>query len=140
MNSEPKTYQNISPGSILVERNTLLPAPLGLESGLTESGWARVTSNPNRQQLERKLAAAGWVFFYMAGKIKTTAFGFERPRMIQAALKRLIAIVKLQNCNCLEIDAIRTRSFLGLPYISLSAHSRHIQNGPLFGSPAGTPK
>jgi hypothetical protein len=138
MNSKPQTYQTISPGSILVERNTFLPEPLGLESGITESGWARVTNNPNRQQLETKLAAAGWAFFYMAGKIKTTAFGFERPRMIQAALKRLVAIVKLQNCNCLEIDAIRTRSFLGLPYISLSAHSRHIQNGMLFGNHAGS--
>jgi hypothetical protein len=140
MNSKPETYQTISPGSILVEQNTFLPPPLGLESGITESGWARVTSNPNRQQLETKLAAAGWAFFYMAGKIKTTAFGFKRPRMIQAALKRLIAIVKLQNCNCLEIDAIRTRSFLGLPYISLSAHSRHIQNGLLFANHAGTPE
>jgi hypothetical protein len=138
MNSKPQTYQTISPGSILVERNTFLPEPLGLESGITESGWARVASNPNRQQLETKLAAAGWEFFYMAGKIKTTAFGFERPRMLQAALKRLIAIVKLQNCNCLEIDAIRTRSFLGLPYISLSAHSRHIQNGMLFANHAGS--
>jgi hypothetical protein len=140
MNSKPETYQTISSGSILVERNTFLPAPLGLESGLTESGWARVTSNPNRQQLETKLAAAGWVFFYMAGKIKTSAFGFERARMIQAALKRMIAIVKLQNCNCLEIDTIRMHSFLGLPYISLSAHSRHIQNGLLFANHAGIAK
>jgi len=138
--TKPESYQTIRPGSILVEQNTFLPPPLGLESGITESGWARVTSNPNRQQLETKLAAAGWAFFYMAGKIKTTAFGFKRPQMIQAALKRLIAIVKLQNCNCLEIDAIRTRSFLGLPYISLSAHSRHIQNGLLFANHAGTPE
>ena len=122
----------------MVEQNTLLPAPLGLESDTTGSGWARITNNPTRRQLETKLAAAGWTFFYMAGKIKTSAFGFERASMIQAALKRLIAIAKLQNCNCLEIDAIRTRSFLGLPYISLSAHSRHIQNGMLFANHAGS--
>jgi len=140
MTSEPKSQQTISPGSILVERNTLLPESLGLESGLTESGWARVTDNPNRHQLEQKLASAGWTFFLMAGRIKTTAFGFERPRMIQTALKRLIAIVKLQKCNCLEIDAIAAHSFLGMPYIKLSGHSRHIQNGLLFGSQAGTAK
>src|SRR5580704_4261832 len=120
--------QTVSPGSILVERNTFLPQPLGLESGITESGWARITDNPDRLQLEAKLATSGWTFFLMAGTIKTSAFGFKRPRMIQAALKRLIAIVKLQNCNCLEIDAIRAHTFLGLPWISLSAHSRHIQN------------
>ena len=138
MNSQSEIYQTISPGSILVERNTFLPAPLGLESAMTGSGWGRVTNNPDRHQLETELAASGWTFFLMAGTIKTTAFGFGRPQMIQTALKRLIAIVKLQKCNCLEIDAIRTRSFLGLPYISLSAHSRHIQNGSLFGSQAGT--
>jgi hypothetical protein len=141
--TQPDTHQTepypaISAGSILVEQNTFLPAPLGLESGTTESGWARITNNPTRQQLETKLASAGWAFFYMAGKIKSSGFGFDRASMIQAALKRLIAIVKLQNCNCLEIDAIRTRSFLGLPYISLSAHSRHIQDGMLFGSHAGS--
>ena len=140
MNSKPERHQTISPGSILVEQNTILPESLGLENGVTGSGWARVTDNPDRHQLETKLTAAGWAFFYMAGKIRTTAFGFEKTRMIQAALKRLIAIVKLQNCNCLEIDSIRTRSFLGFPYISLSAHSRHIQNGLLFGSPVGTAK
>jgi hypothetical protein len=132
--------QTVSPGSILVERNTFLPQPLGLESGITESGWARITDNPDRLQLEAKLATSGWTFFLMAGTIKTSAFGFKRPRMIQAALKRLIAIVKLQNCNCLEIDAIRAHTFLGLPWISLSAHSRHIQNGSLFISPAGISK
>ena len=138
MNSQLETHQTISPGSILVERNTFLPEPLGLESGLTESGWVRFTNNPDRHQVETKLATSGWTFFLMAGTIHTSAFGFGRPRMIQAALKRLIAIVMLQKCNCLEIDAIRMRSFLGLPYISLSAHSRHIQNGSLFGSHAGT--
>ena len=132
MTSEPKSQQSISPGSILVERNTLLPESLGLESGLTESGWARVTDNPNRHQLEQKLASAGWTFFLMAGRIKTTAFGFERPRMIQTALKRLIAIVKLQKCNCLEIDDIAMHKFLGMPYVSVSAHARHIQKDMVF--------
>jgi len=73
----------------------------------------------------------------MAGTIQTMGFGFARRTMIQAALKRLIAAVKLQKCNCLEIDAIATRSFLGLPYICLSAHSRHIRSGLIFGNHTG---
>ena len=74
----------------------------------------------------------------MAGAIKTIGFGFARRTMIQAALKRVIATVKLQECNCLEIDAIAMRSFLGLPYVCLSAHSRHIQSGLVFGNHTGT--
>jgi hypothetical protein len=52
--------------------------------------------------------------------------------MIHAALKRLIANVKLQKCNCLEIDDVATHSLLGMPYVSVSAHPRHIQKGMLF--------
>jgi hypothetical protein len=136
MMSQPE--RTIGAGSILVEKSTLLPESVGLESDLTQSGWTRITDNPDRHQLEKKLTAAGWTFFLMAGAIRTMAFGFARPRMIQAALKRLIAIVRLQKCNCLEIDAIATRSFLGMPYVRISGHSRHIQNGLVFGNHTGT--
>jgi hypothetical protein len=129
--------QTISAGTILIEQSTLLPGTLGLESGSTESGWSSLVNHPDRHQLEEKLSAAGWRFFLMAGAIKTIGFGFARRTMIQAALKRLIAAVKLQECNCLEIDAIATRSFLGLPYVCLSAHSRHIQSGLVFSNHTG---
>ena len=94
-------------------------------------------NHPDRHQLEEKLSAAGWRFFLMAGAIKTIGFGFARRTMIQAALKRLIAAVKLQKCNCLEIDTIAMRSFLGMPYVCLSAHSRHIQSGLVFANHTG---
>jgi hypothetical protein len=135
--SQTQSHQTISAGTILIEKSTLLPGTLGLENGPTESGWTSLVSLPDRHQLEEKLSAAGWRFFLMAGAIKTVGFGFARPAMIQAALKRLIAAVKLQKCNCLEIDAIATRSFLGLPYVCLSAHSRHIQSGLVFGNHTG---
>ena len=124
--------QTISAGTILIEKGTRLPGTLGLESCSTDSGWSSLVNHPDRRQLEEKLSAAGWRFFLMAGAIRTIGFGFARRTMIQAALKRLITAVRLQKCNCLEIDAIATRSFLGLPYICLSAHSRHIQNGLVF--------
>jgi hypothetical protein len=119
----------ISHGAILVEMSTLLPEPMRLESNSTDSGWARVEDNLDGQQLEKKLATAGWTLFYMAGGIRTTAFGFKREGMIHAALKRLIAAVSLQNCNCLEIDDVAMHSFLGIPYVSIAGHSRHIQKG-----------
>jgi hypothetical protein len=133
----PEKHRPISPGTILVEKSTLLPGSLGLDSDLSGGGWARVTDNPDRQQIEKNLAAAGWTFFLMSGAIKTLGFGFARPQMIQAALKRLIASVRLQRCNCLEIDAISTRSFLGIPYVCISAHSRHIQSGFVFVNHTG---
>jgi len=135
--SQPQSHQTISAGTILIEKSTLLPGTLGLEDSPAESGWAALVNLPDRHQLEEKLSAAGWRFFLMAGAIRTIGFRFARRTMIQSALKRLIAAVRLQKCNCLEIDAIRTRSFLGLPYVCLSAHSRHIQSGLVFGNHKG---
>lgn len=122
----------IAPGAILIENGTVLPEPLELESDSAAIGWASIANNLSGHQLEKELATAGWTFFYMAGSIKTTAFGFEREKMVNAALKRAIASVKLQRCNCLEIDDVATHSFLGMPYMSVSAHSRHIQKGMVF--------
>lgn len=122
----------IAPGAVLVKKGTPLPQRLGLENDSTAMGWASVSNHLNAHELEKELAAAGWTFFYMAGSIRATAFGFDRQKMVEAALRRVIANVGLQRCNCLEIDHVATHSFLGMPYMSVSAHSRHIQKGMVF--------
>ena len=93
----------------------------------------QVITNRSFPEFEKELATVGWTFFYMAGEIRTIALGFDKQKMIDAALRRLIANVRLQKCNCLEIDKVAAHSFLGLPYVSVSAHSRHIQKGSIFG-------
>jgi hypothetical protein len=119
--------RNLGPGDILVENGTPLPPPLTLENNPGGSGWASLTNNLNHHQLSSQLATAGWTFFYRAGSIRTTAFGFDQQKSTNEALKRLIATVKLLHCNCLQIDNVATRSFWGMPYVSVSAHSLHIQ-------------
>lgn len=47
-------------------------------------------------------------------------------------LKRLLAQVKLERCNCLDIDDIETHAFLGIHYARVAGHSRHIQKGMIF--------
>jgi hypothetical protein len=66
------------------------------------------------------LSFAPPVFFYMAG---TISLGFGRQRMIQTTVKRLLAKVALEKCNCLEIDHITMRSFCGMPLVTVLAHS-----------------
>ena len=68
----------------------------------------------------------------MAGEIKATVFGFDRQKTLRAALKRLIANVKSQHCNSIEITRVTGKSFLKVPYVSVSAHPRHLQKGVLF--------
>src|SRR6185437_6432710 len=127
MISQPQGNQVISGGDILVEKNTPLPESLRLDSDSTGTGWVRLANNVGDQQLEQELSTAGWAFLYMAGTIRKTGFGFEKQKMVNAALERAIANVKLQRCNCLEIDDVAMHSFLGMPYVSIAAHSRHIQ-------------
>ena len=120
------------PGAVLVAKGTPLPAPLRLEGDSTTSGWAPVADILDSRQLEKKLLSAGWKFFFMAGAITATASGFDNRKMMQTALKSLIATAKLQKCNCLEIDDIATHSRFGITHISLSAHTRHIQKGTVM--------
>lgn len=120
----------IEAGTVLIEERTPMPESLWLESEL-DSGWTSV-KNLDRYELESKINEAGWTFFYMAGKIKATVFGFDRRKMVRAALKRIITNVKSQKCNSLEIAQVTSRSFLKVPYVSVSAHARHIQEGLVF--------
>jgi hypothetical protein len=121
----------IPTGTILMDKDALRPQCFQLEDS-SYSKWMSVRHDLNARELEKELEATGWTFFYMASPVTTTAFGFDRAKMMQSALKRLIREVELQDCNCLEIDNVAARSFLGLPYISVSAHPRHIQTGKVF--------
>jgi hypothetical protein len=46
---------------------------------------------------------------------------------IQKALKRILEKVKPQEFNGLEVTQVVARRFLGVPYVTVSAHSRHMQ-------------
>jgi len=120
----------ITAGSILVEEGTHLPKSLLLQSESSSNGWAAVKDV--RATFEKAIQQAGWTFFFMAGEIKTTVFGFDRQKAMRAALKRLIAEVKSQHCNSIEITRVVGKSFLSVPYVSVSAHPRHLQKGMLF--------
>ena len=124
----------ITAGSILVEEGRHLPNSLLLQTESDSHGWPAV-KDP-RATFEKIIQEAGLTFFFMAGEIKTTVFGFDRQKALRAALNRLIAGVKSQHCNSIEITRVMGKSFLGVPYVSVSAHPRHLQKGTSF-SPTG---
>jgi hypothetical protein len=127
----------IKPGTILIEKDALRPECFELEDSPYSKSWMPVKHNLTPSELEKELTASGWTFFYMASPIATTAFGFDRSKRMHAALKRLIDEARLHHCNSLEIDDVVTLSFLGLPYVSVSAHPRHIQTGKVFSRSRG---
>jgi len=120
----------ITAGSILVQGGTQVPKALELRSESGSTGWATV--NDTRPTFEKTIREAGWNFFFMAGEIRTTVFGFDGQKALGAAVKRLIASVKSQNCNSIEITKVTRNSFLKVPYVSVFAHARHLQKGLVF--------
>jgi hypothetical protein len=120
----------ITAGSILVEEGAHLPNTFLFQSEPQSNRWSAVKDS--RSAFEKTIRETGWTFFFMAGEIKATVFGFDRQKALGTALKRLIADVKSQHCNSIEITRVMDKSFLRMPYVSVSAHSRHLQRGMLF--------
>ena len=121
----------IKTGTILIEGGASMPDSVRLEGGAYSSGW-RSVSNLNLNQLDTAINKAGWTFFFMAGEIKITAFGFDNDSALRRAVKRVITNVESHKCNCVEITGVSQKSFLGMPYVNVSAHSRHIQESSTF--------
>jgi len=124
------TSEAIQPGIILIAEGTPIPESMRLQGAPDSNGWQSVEC-ADRSEFERKINRAGWIFFLRAGEIKATVFGFDRRRALRAAIERIIASVKFQKCNSLQITEVTAKSFLKLPYVSVSARLRHIQERPL---------
>ena len=118
--------ETIKAGALLLVEGTLLPDSLQYESEPFMPGWNWV-KNYDSSGLDHLIGKAGWNFFYLAGGIEMIAFGADRERATGKAIKRIIASLKAKNFNCLEITHVTAKSFLGWPYVSVSAHSRHVQ-------------
>lgn len=119
----------IEPGIILMAEGTPRPDSMRLQGPPDSNGW-RSVEGADGPDFERKINRAGWIFFLLAGEIKATVFGFDRGKALRAAIGRIIASVKFQKCNSLQITAVTAKSFLKLPYVIVSARSRHIQVRP----------
>jgi hypothetical protein len=116
----------IEAGSILIEGSALVPDYWLPPGEPYTNGWVCVGKR-DRPELEASIHEAGWTFFCLAGEIKAAACGFDKQRMARKAVKRLIAGLKARRLNCLEITRVTPSSWLGVPYVTVTAHARHIQ-------------
>jgi hypothetical protein len=113
-------------GTILMREWPGMPTLIGVESEPLFEGWSTVKV-PDTSPLDRKMRAVGWNFFFMATEVKAMFFGSLSATKIQSALRRILAKVKPQHFNGLEVTELVARHFLGVPYVTMSAHSRHLQ-------------
>jgi|SRR5579864_4548727 len=118
--------QTIQVGTILMKDWPEATKVLGLQSEPCSEEWG-LLKVLDSFTLDRKIHAAGWNFFFMATEVRVTLFGALGAEKILNALKRILAKVKPQHFNGLEVTEIVARRFLGVPYVTVSAHSRHMQ-------------
>ena len=118
----------IQAGTILIKQGTLLPDAVTFESEPYSPGWRSVTSLDG-YAMDRKTREAGWTFFYLAGEHSATVFGGERQETVRRAIKRILAELKSEKFNSLEITRVAFKHFLGVPYATVSFHLRNMQEG-----------
>ena len=118
--------QTIEIGTLLIKEGTPSPEALSLESDPYLKGW-RLVKNLSCSVMDRKLCEAGWTFFFMAGEVSAMVLGSDSEKTTHRAVKKVIANMKSGKFNCLEISRVAAKSFLGLPYVTVAGHARHIQ-------------
>jgi hypothetical protein len=118
--------QTIQVGTILMKEWSGMTQLLNLESEPCFGGWS-LLKVLDGFALDRKIHAAGWNFFFMAAEVKVMFLGSPGAERLRTALRRILEKVKKQQFNGLEVTEIVARRFLGVPYVTLAAHSRHMQ-------------
>jgi hypothetical protein len=113
-------------GTILIEERPVMARILGLESEHYSGNWSAI-KGLDGFSLDRKIHTAGWNFFVIATEVKVMIFGAIGATNIHSALKRILEKMRQQNINCFEVTGIVAKRFLGVPYATVSGHSRHVQ-------------
>jgi len=125
----------IQVGTILMKGSTEVTQLFHLESEPCSGSWSLIKALDGAS-VDGKIRAAGWNFFFMAAEVKVMFFGAVGTTKIANALQRILAKVKQHHFNGLEITGIVASRFLGVPYVTVSAHSRHMQQGCHLASSA----
>jgi hypothetical protein len=116
----------VEAGTMLVRDEAILPESLQVDSEPYLKGWRLVRDLRNRE-MDRALREAGWVFFYMADEVHASVTGSDLEKATRRAVKKLLGYMDSDTLNCLEIGRVAVKRFLGIPYVAVSAHRRHIQ-------------
>jgi hypothetical protein len=112
--------------TVFIREDTRLPTMLSIETEAFLPGW-RAVKNLDRSTLAQNIESANWNFFYLAGEMRATVFGREGLGALRRAVKSVLAKQKGQKFNSLEITKVVSKRFLGVPFMSVTAQSRHIQ-------------
>lgn len=112
--------------TIFIREKTELPVGSSIKSDTFVPGW-RVVTNFDRSTLANSIEAANWYFFYLAGEMKATVFGTDKPATVRRAIRVILSKRTKPEFNSLEVTRVLQTRFMGIPFLSVIANSRHIQ-------------
>ncbi len=121
----------IHAGAVLINDDALLPEAVHPETEPFAPGW-KLVKNFDGDKLSREIGRAGWTFFSFAGEISSTVFGNDGIATVRRAVKRILANPKLGQSNSLEVTRVTPKHFLGVPYTTVYACSRHVRKSIFF--------
>lgn len=118
----------IKAGTVLFKDGTLLPDGFTFDSEPYSPGW-RSLKGLDGHAINRKIPEVGWTFFFMAGESRTSAIGGEGQETVRRAIKKILAGLKSEKSNSLEITGIVFKTILGIRYAMVSFHLPNLQKG-----------
>lgn len=123
--------EKVKSGTILITENAVLPKTVQVETEPFGRGW-KLVKNFDGDKLSREIGRAGWTFFSFAGEISSTVFGNDGTATVRRAVRRILANPDLGQSNSLEVTRVTPKHFLGVPYTTVHACSRHARESIFF--------
>jgi hypothetical protein len=118
-------------GTVVVQADTLIPASVWVQREIFCPGWQAIT-NLNGDDLDRQIRRDGWNFIFMCGALQGTSWGSWSHVAVRCAAIRVLKKTQATRLNAFEITDIRARRFLGVPYVVVTSHSRHVQKSTVL--------
>ena len=126
-------HPTLRAGTVLMQTGTVMPESVWVEKGSYFRGW-EVIKNLDGDSLDRNLRKSNWNFFFIAGSIHAISWGSGNGITARRTAIRALAKTKVKKFNCFEITEVTFRRFLGIPYVSVVGHSRHVQEDRVLES------
>jgi hypothetical protein len=122
----PHNRNDLKSGSVMMRAGTATPERLEIESEDFCEGWDRVR-NCEAGVLDKQLRSAGWCLVFLAEPLQAIAIGPPEQETVQQATMKLLGRAGPQMFNCVEVTDIEYRRCVGVPYVHVTGHARHIQ-------------
>ena len=127
----PPALNGLKVRSVLMLSGTLMPESLPLHLKPYWKAW-RLIGNSDAHTLDRDARHAGWNLFFIAGEVQAYMLGSGTESTLRRAMQRIFAQVKSSGFNSLEVSEVIVGRFLGIPYVRVTAHSRHFQRSNML--------